>query len=44
MSWPHMVEAKVMEVKDAATSYSMDSRTGQIKQELSEDDRGKKSY
>lgn len=42
VAWPHMVEAKVMEVKDAATSFSIDSRTGQIKQESNEDDQKRK--
>lgn len=42
VSWPHMVEAKVMGVKDAVTSYSIDSRTGQMRQESNEDDRAKK--
>ena len=42
VSWPHMVEAKEMGVKDAVTSYSIDSRTGQMRQESNEDDRAKK--
>ena len=40
-AWPHMVEARVTEVKDASTSYSIDSKTGQIREVSNDDDRKK---
>ena len=36
-----MVEARVTEVKDASTSYSIDSKTGQIREVSNDDDRKK---